>query len=54
MGTHNNDEQSKMKIFMQKLNRLRNEKINVGSLMRIVRSQKYDKLSDSLQEVNEV
>ena len=43
-----------MNNFMQKMVKIRQDKINVGALMRIVRSQKYEKLSDNLSEVNEV
>lgn len=39
---------SKMNLFMQRLNKLRGEKMNIGALMRIVRSQKYEKLSENL------
>ena len=43
-----------MTVFMQRLSKLRSEKMNLGALMRIVRSQKYEKLSDSLAELNDV
>ena len=33
---------------------LRHKKVNIGNLMRIVKSQKYYKLSESLHEVHDI
>ena len=38
--------------LLRKIDQLRNEKMSLGSLMRIVRSQKYEKVTEDLKEVH--
>ena len=46
------DQDDKGRRLGKKISQLRNEKMSLGSLMRIVRSQKYEKISENLKEVH--
>lgn len=43
--------QAKEKKMVRKIVKLRDEKLTIGSLMRIVRSNKYENLSNDLIEI---
>jgi hypothetical protein len=46
--------QMKEKKMISKIKRLRNEKIALGSLLRIIRCSKYENLTDDLVEVEQL
>jgi len=43
--------QAKEKKMVRKIGKLRDEKLTIGSLLRIVRSKKYENVSDDLVEI---
>ena len=45
---------NKHKKFAKKIAKLRTDKLKLGELMRLVRSQHYEKLSEDLKEVSMV
>ena len=46
--------QVKEKKMIRKIGKLRDEKLTIGSLIRIVRSNKYENISDDLIEVEQL
>jgi len=46
--------QAKEKKMIRKIGKLRDEKLTIGSLIRIVRSNKYENISDDLIEVEQL
>ena len=40
--------------MVKKIDRLRNDKLSIGSLMRIVRANKYENLTNGLVEVEKL
>ena len=47
-----NEQQRIDREYIKKIGKLRKDKMNMGALMRIVRSQNYDKMSNDLSEVD--
>lgn len=46
--------QAKEQKMVKKIDRLRNDKLSIGSLMRIVRANKYENLTNDLVEVEKL